>query len=94
MYLISYDISSDRLRNKVAKTMEEYGRRVQYSVFECTLSEKQYRDLRIKLTTLLTDSEKAGIRIYRICKNCEDQITTIGVSPLEYDSAKEDLIII
>ena len=40
MYVVSYDISSDRLRNKVARTLEGYGTRIQYSVFECKLSEK------------------------------------------------------
>ena len=33
MYVITYDISADKLRNKVAKLLEGYGRRVQYSCF-------------------------------------------------------------
>ena len=37
MYVVSYDITSDRLRNKIAKTLEGYGTRIQYSVFECRL---------------------------------------------------------
>ncbi len=32
LYLVSYDFSSDKVRNKVAKLLEAYGRRVQYSV--------------------------------------------------------------
>ena len=39
MYLVCYDITSDRVRNKIVKTLEGYGRRVQYSVFECDLDE-------------------------------------------------------
>lgn len=34
MYLILYDIESDKLRTKFAKYLEKYGRRLQYSVFE------------------------------------------------------------
>ena len=34
MYVVSYDIGSDKLRNKVAKVLLGYGNRVQYSVFE------------------------------------------------------------
>ena len=33
-YLITYDISEDRRRNKVIKLLNEYGRRVQFSCFE------------------------------------------------------------
>jgi CRISPR-associated protein Cas2 len=32
-YLIAYDISDDPRRNRVAKTLESYGDRIQYSVF-------------------------------------------------------------
>lgn len=34
MFLILYDIESDRLRTKFSKYLEKYGRRLQYSVFE------------------------------------------------------------
>lgn len=37
-YLLVYDVSSNKLRTKVAKTVEGYGMRVQKSVFECRLS--------------------------------------------------------
>ena len=45
MYVISYDIVSDKLRNKVAKILLDYGKRVQYSVFECYISQKQFEEL-------------------------------------------------
>lgn len=32
-FLIAYDISDDHIRNRVAKTLETYGDRIQYSVF-------------------------------------------------------------
>ena len=53
MYIVSYDIASDRLRNRIARTLEGYGRRVQYSVFECELSEKRYKELYEKLLKLI-----------------------------------------
>lgn len=55
-YLISYDISSDRLRNKVAKMLERHGcKRVQKSVFfapEYTPAE--LRRLRADLSKIMT----------------------------------------
>ena len=37
-YLIAYDITEPRRLRRVCKTMEEYGERLQYSVFICDLS--------------------------------------------------------
>lgn len=45
MYVISYDISNDRRRNKIAKILLDYGRRVQYSVFECEMNQKSFKEL-------------------------------------------------
>ncbi|NJK64957.1 MAG: CRISPR-associated endonuclease Cas2, partial [Synechococcaceae cyanobacterium SM2_3_1] len=40
LYVIAYDISCDRRRRKVSEVLEGYGKRAQYSVFECVISEK------------------------------------------------------
>ena len=45
MYLVSYDIESDRLRKKISDTLENYGIRIQYSVFECEISEQRYKNV-------------------------------------------------
>lgn len=45
MYLVSYDITSDRRRRRIANLLENYGKRIQYSVFECDLDEKRYQKL-------------------------------------------------
>lgn len=37
-HLIAYDIRDPRRLRQVCKTMEEYGERLQYSVFVCDLS--------------------------------------------------------
>ena len=33
-YTVAYDITDDKRRNKVAKILKDFGKRVQYSVFE------------------------------------------------------------
>ena len=53
MYVISYDIVSDRLRNKVAKVLLGYGKRVQYSVFECRISQEKFEELYRKMVLLI-----------------------------------------
>lgn len=93
MYVISYDIVSDRLRNSIDKTLKGYGNRVQYSVFECKLSEKQYEKLYVKLKELMKNSKEDTIRIYRICKNCEDNLTILGTEKIERWEEKDVIVL-
>jgi len=55
MYLtISYDIANDRRRSRVAHLLEDHGKRVQYSVFDCILNERELQRLRKKLDLPIT----------------------------------------
>lgn len=40
-FLIAYDISDPQRLRRICKTMEEYGERLQYSVFICDLSRSE-----------------------------------------------------
>ena len=44
-YVVSYDIQSDKIRRKLAKLLEGYGVRIQFSVFECNLTDKKFKKL-------------------------------------------------
>lgn len=48
-YMVSYDISDDKRRMKVFKTLHGYGDRVQYSVFFCEMNDRELIKLRAKL---------------------------------------------
>lgn len=93
MYLISYDIEADRLRNKIAKTLEGYGRRVQYSVFECDLTDKRYRELYQKLSAITKDLKDGDICFYYICKNCQAKKQVMGV-PKSTESRNQESVIV
>ena len=73
--VISYDIEDDKLRTKLAKVLEGHGERVQYSVFECHLDEKQLRALEKRINTGLLqkrvpeDSLFSSQVLYRLCAN-------------------------
>ncbi len=94
MYVVSYDISSDRLRTKVSKTLEEFGRRVQYSVFECHLTDRQFQELYARLMKLAADMEDGSIRFYQICANCEARVRTIGVTNEDLNELDELFIVV
>ena len=48
-YLVAYDIREPRRLRKVCKTMEEYGERLQYSVFISDLSRSELIHMRAQV---------------------------------------------
>ena len=94
MYLISYDIDKDKARNKIAKTLEDYGRRVQYSVFECDLTQQKYKELYMKLTSLVSEEIEGSIRCYQLCGSCEAKTVIIGCDVPAKGFVDEGLFII
>jgi len=52
--VVSRDIANDERRTKIARTIQDYGTRVQYSVFEVNLKPCQVD----------------GIRFHRLCQAC------------------------
>ena len=77
-YVISYDIPDDKRRQKIAKTLLNYGNRVQYSVFEANIIDKLLFKMVSKLKNIIYDKEDS-IRIYKICKECKKEIEILGI---------------
>ncbi|MFW6012336.1 MAG: CRISPR-associated endonuclease Cas2 [bacterium] len=75
---VSYDIRDDHRRTKVADALQNYGRRVQLSVFECLLEEAQVERMRRSLERLIEPQEDS-VRIYRLCGHCEEKVDVVGV---------------
>jgi CRISPR-associated protein Cas2 len=77
LYVVAYDISSDRRRRKVHESLCGFGQWTQYSLFECHLSEKELLLLRGKLDKLLEPDEDS-LRFYPLCAACVGKVETIG----------------
>ena len=77
--VVSYDIVDDRRRDKIANILKDYGKRVQYSVFECTLSGKLMRKM-VKELLRYVKAQEDSLRIYRLCKGCEDNVEVYGLA--------------
>ncbi len=56
-YLVSYDISDPKRLRKVARTLEGFGVRLQYSVFECPLDDLRLAKLKAELQDSLNHEE-------------------------------------
>lgn len=80
--LITYDVNitspngARRLRN-VAKECQNYGKRVQNSVFECILTEVQLITLKNSLEGFI-DSTEDSVRFYILGNNWKRKVEILG----------------
>lgn len=56
-YFISYDITDDKRRNRVARILLDYGERVQYSVFCCQVNKRELLKLQKSLKIEINNNE-------------------------------------
>jgi len=77
LYVIAYDIVDDARRVKVAEVLKDFGRRVQYSVFEALLDAELLGRLRARVRDEI-DEEEDSVRIYRLCGECERVVEIMG----------------
>ena len=82
--VVTYDIADDRRRARVAKCMEAHGRRVQWSVFDCLLEEREIAGLSDELAALI-DPEEDSVRFYRLCGRCRQTIDVLGTGSVRQD---------
>lgn len=76
MYIVAYDISDDKIRNKIAKYLEKKGARIQKSVFACDVSSKKIAFIMKELNKLRKDD--GIIHVFAVCKNCLNKSKVIG----------------
>ena len=83
LVLVSYDVSTvdkagrTRLR-RVAKMCQNYGQRVQLSVFECIVDPAQWIMLKKRLTDII-EPEEDSLRFYFLGSNWRGKIEHIGI---------------
>jgi CRISPR-associated protein Cas2 len=82
MVLVTYDVNTEtasgkkRLR-KVAKQCQNYGQRVQNSVFECIIDSAQLKQLQAKLEKMI-EPEKDSLRYYFLGDDWRKRVEHVG----------------
>ena len=80
--LVTYDVATGdaagrrRLR-RVARVCQDFGQRVQYSVFECQVDAAQWTVLRAQLLSEI-DEKTDSLRFYRLGANWRGRVEHIG----------------
>ncbi len=82
LVLVTYDVSTSstggqkRLR-KVSKVCQNYGQRVQNSVFECVVDAAQFEMMKNELKKLIDESNDS-LRFYRLGNNYKTKVEHVG----------------
>lgn len=81
--LITYDVSTvtsegQRRLRRVSKMCQNYGQRVQHSVFECVLDAAQFAELKIKLLNII-DQKQDSLRFYQLGNNYKSKVEHVGI---------------
>lgn len=83
LVLVTYDVSTSsnggtkRLR-QVAKQCQNFGQRVQNSVFECVIDPLQFEVLKTRLVKII-DLESDSLRFYFLGSNWKRRVEHIGI---------------
>lgn len=85
MVLITYDVATGSAEGRrrlraVARACEDWGQRVQYSVFECEIDPAQWTALRARLVGIIepgTDS----LRFYMLGREWRRRVEHVGARP-------------
>lgn len=76
--VVAYDIADDKRRNKICAILSGFGQRVNYSVFECFLREKDIQKLKNRIERHMKKGEDI-VLYYYLCKDCLEKIERTGI---------------
>ena len=72
--VVAYDISDDKRRARLHRKLKKYGMGVQYSVFECILTQKQITEMKKMIDKHVDKKQGDRIRYYFLCLACRNRI--------------------
>ena len=78
LILVAYDVTSPRRLAKVAGICEDYGSRVQYSIFECHLEEERFEEMWSLLIAEI-DQDEDRLVAYRLDAKSAGKTLTAGL---------------
>ena len=75
--IVAYDIADPQRLLKVAKIMEDYGVRVQKSIFEATLKGPIFQEMKERIERVIVPDED-GVKYFPVCEKCARTVEIIG----------------
>lgn len=73
--LVAYDIADQKRLSRVARICEDYGVRVQYSLFECNLKDDEFEDFWLKLLDEIDEKDDRLVAYKIDAKSAKETLT-------------------
>ena len=86
--IVCYDIRNAKRLRKIAKHMEGYGARLQFSIFRCHLSAADTQRLRHELAMLMEAED--SVTFVPLCVCCSGKVHFLGQTQ-DWDSRDEKI---
>ena len=75
--VVAYDVVDDRRRAQLCHRLKSFGTRVQYSVFECLLTPRDFARLHTVVAGIIKPGQDQ-VRYYRLCDACRQRVQAVG----------------
>ena len=75
--IVTYDVADPRRLNRVAKVVKDYGIRVQKSIFEVTVDNRVFTEMKDRIEEEIEASED-GVKYFPVCEKCAGTLEVIG----------------
>lgn len=75
--LVCYDVSDDAARARVSASLQQWGDRIQRSVFLCTLTAENQDELRERLRDII-DPNTDSVYFIDVCGACWRSVVVLG----------------
>lgn len=75
--VVAYDISDERRLVRIAKIISDYGVRVQKSIFEVTVTDRVFAEMKRRVESVIVP-EKDGVKYFPLCEKCAGTVEVIG----------------
>jgi len=75
--IIAYDIADPQRLTKIAKVMEDFGTRVQKSIFEATVNDHIFKEMKQRVEQIIV-WEEDGVKYFTVCEKCSQTVEIIG----------------
>lgn len=72
---------------------KDFGKRIQYSVFECDISKERFRKLYGQMEKIVGNLKDGSVRIYMLDSEAQKKTMVIGQEPIDRTEKKEIIFI-
>ena len=75
--IVAYDIASPKRIARIAKIIKDYGVRVQKSIFEVTVSDFLFAEMKERIEEVIVP-DNDGVKYYPVCEKCAGTVEIVG----------------